>query len=224
MPNNIKLHQMKVKSQTWRKGSIMDTACEEAAFDESEFVEGVAGGRPEAKRPALRLIDGSVGTQPGAGQGTQQLALPLDWKVGGIPAQPPTPGYLRVVRDEEEQAELAALGHGRPHPVAWAAQMSRAVFEVAQGERPANQLRKHIASDQLSTLAIRGTSYARHPAARSAHGMTRLRKVRAVRCCLVAPGIVEASAVIVGAARSHAVALRMESRPQAWLVTAIEFR
>ena len=101
--------------------------------------------------------------------------------------------------------------------------MSRAIFEVALGERPATQLRKHIAADQLTTLAIRGTAYARHPAARSATGMTRLRKIRAVRCCLVAPGTIEASAVVVGAARSHAVALRMESRPGAWLVTAIRF-
>ncbi|MDC3001786.1 Rv3235 family protein [Actinomycetota bacterium] len=116
------------------------------------------------------------------------------------------------------------VGKGRPHPVAWAAQMSRAIFEVALGERPATQLRKHIAPDQLTTLAIRGTAYARHPAARSATGMTRLRKIRAVRCCLVAPGTIEASAVVVGAARSHAVALRMGSRPGTWLVTAIDFR
>ena len=202
----------------------MDTAYEGAEFGESVPAKGATPERSENDRPALRVIDGGAGSGRRTGRDTRQLTLPLDWQVGGIPATPPVPGYLRVVRDEEEQVELAALGHGRPHPVAWAAQMSRAVFEVAQGERPASQLRKHIASDQLSTLAIRGTSYARHPAARSAHGMTRLRKVRAVRCCLVAPGVVEASAVIVGAARSHAVALRMESRPQAWLVTAIEFR
>ncbi|MGA0208983.1 MAG: Rv3235 family protein [Candidatus Nanopelagicales bacterium] len=59
---------------------------------------------------------------------------------------------------------------------------------------------------------------------RSSHGLSRLRQVRAVRCCVVAPGIIEASAVLVGAARSHAVALRMEARPGSWLVTAVDFR
>jgi hypothetical protein len=100
----------------------------------------------------------------------------------------------------------------------------RAIYEVAQGERPAAQLRRHVARDQLATLAIRGTSYARHPAVRHCAGMSRLRQVRAVRCCLVAPGVVEASAVIVGAARSHAVALRLEAAEDSWLVTAVEFR
>lgn len=172
-----------------------------------------------ASRPKLRVIDGQRGSDA-----PQQMALPLRWQVDGVPAAPPKPGYLRVVRDADEQAELAATAHGRPHPVAWTAQVARAIYEVAQGERPAAQLRRHVARDQLATLSIRGTSYARHPATRNSRGMSRLRQVRAVRCCMVAPGIVEASAVIVGAARSHAVALRLEAQPDSWLVTAVEFR
>ena len=179
------------------------------------------GGQPDAPAEPgrLRVIDGGRSNAQG-----KQMALPLTWQVGGIPAAPPLPGYLRVVRDEDERNELATTAEGRPNPVAWTAQMARAVYEVAQGERPASQLRRHVSRDQLATLAIRGLSYARHPAARSAHGMSRLRQVRAVRCCVVAPGIIEASAVLVGAARSHAVALRMEAQPGAWLVTAIDFR
>ena len=177
-----------------------------------------------SRRPRLRVVSGNLATAQKKPASSRQLTLPLQWRTGGIPAHPSTPDYLRVVPDEDEPEELAALANGRPHPVAWAAQMSRAIFEVALGERPATQLREHAAPDQLTTLAIRGTAYARHPAARSATGMTRLRKIRAVRCCLVAPGTIEASAVVVGAARSHAVALRMESRPAAWLVTAIDFR
>jgi hypothetical protein len=180
-------------------------------------------GRPEhdfgPEHVQLRVIEGGRSTVGG-----RQMTLPLDWQVGGLPVTPVAPGYLRVVRDEDERAELATTADGRPHPIAWTAQMARAVFEVAQGERPASQLRRHVAREQLATLAIRGTSYARHPAARSSHGLSRLRQVRAVRCCVVAPGIIEASAVLVGAARSHAVALRMEARPGSWLVTAVDFR
>lgn len=174
---------------------------------------------PKGEAPRLRLIAGGR-----AKSAPQQMALPLTWQVGGVPASPPVPNYLRVIRDADEREELATTADGRPHPIAWTAQIARAVYEVAQGERPASQLRRHVAREQLATLAIRGTSYARHPAARSSHGMSRLRQVRAVRCCLVAPGIIEASAVLVGAARSHAVALRMEARPGSWLVTAIDFR
>jgi len=170
-------------------------------------------------RPALRVLDGGR-----TGDAPRQMALPLQWQVDGMPATPPAPGYLRVVRDADERAELAATAQGRPHPVAWTAQVARVIYEVAQGERPAAQLRRHVARDQLATLAIRGTSYARHPAVRHSRGLSRLRQVRAVRCCLVAPGVIEASAVIVGAARSHAVALRLEAAQESWLVTAIEFR
>jgi hypothetical protein len=167
----------------------------------------------------LRVITGGRAHQP-----HEQMPLPLGWQVGGISAEPSPPGYLRVVRDEDEREELAATAHERPHPIAWTAQIARAIYEVAQGERPASQLRRHVSREQLATLAIRGTSYARHPAARSAHGLSRLRQVRAVRCCVVAPGIIESSAVLVGAARSHAVALRLEARPGSWLVTAVSFR
>ena len=210
----------------------MATAHEELAADIATTRGSMAATRGSAVDTAtqvppvrLRVIEGGrAGSTPGTASTGQQMALPLTWQVGGLPAAPPLPGYLRVVRDDDERAELASTAEGRPHPVAWTAQIARAVYEVAQGERPASQLKRHVAREQLAALSIRGTSYARHPAARSAHGMSRLRQVRAVRCCLVAPGIVEASAVLVGAARSHAVALRMEARPGTWLVTAVDFR
>ena len=194
--------------------AIMTTAFEPAQgpVESAETCE-------EPGRPQLRVINGAR-----TAEGPRQMALPLQWQVDGMPAAPPVPRYLRVVRDADEQAELAASAKGRPHPVAWTAQVARVIYEVAQGERPAAQLRRHVARDQLATLAIRGTSYARHPAVRHSRGLSRLRQVRAVRCCLVAPGVVEASAVIVGAARSHAVALRLEAAEDSWLVTAVEFR
>ena len=40
----------------------------------------------------------------------------------------------------------------------------------------------------------------------------------------VAPGIIEASAVLVGSARSHAIALRMEAIGSQWMLTTIEMR
>ena len=40
----------------------------------------------------------------------------------------------------------------------------------------------------------------------------------------VAPGIIEASAVLVGTARSHAIAMRMEAVGNQWMLTAVEMR
>jgi hypothetical protein len=64
----------------------------------------------------------------------------------------------------------------------------------------------------------------RHPSARAQRGVARLRTVRSVRVCPVAPGIVETSAVLVGADRAQAIAIRLEATNGRWLATAIEMR
>ena len=124
----------------------------------------------------------------------------------------------------DQEDEMATIAIGRPHPALWASRIARAIYEVAQGERPANQLRHHVAREQLTALAIRGRAYARHPAARQAHGITRLRQVTGVQCCVVNADTVEASVVLVGSIRAHAMALRLEAKAGSWLVTAVEFK
>ncbi|MEZ7823036.1 MAG: Rv3235 family protein [Candidatus Nanopelagicales bacterium] len=86
------------------------------------------------------------------------------------------------------------------------------------------QLKRWVSPHQLSLLSLRGQSFSRHPATRTQKGLSRLLKVRGVQAMQVAPGIIEASAVIVGSARSHAIAMRMEVIGNQWLLTAIEMR
>ena len=156
----------------------------------------------------LSLIEG------GLADGPRQLTLPLSWHVApGVPAHPAVPVDI-----------VDSPGDPMPDPVAWTAQITRAIVEVAHGERPPAQLTRWVAKSQLSLLAARGRSFARHPAARSQGSTSRLRRIRGVRCCRVAPGIVEASAVVVGAQRSSAVAIRLQAYRGRWVVTAVEMR
>lgn len=158
-------------------------------------------------RPRLSLIEGGLGSEP------RQLALPLTWQVApGVPAHPSS-GATPIARADS-----------MPDPTAWANQIARAIVEVAHGERPSAQLSKWVTKSQLSALAARGRSFARHPASRSQGSTSRLRRIRGVRCCHVAPGIVEASAVIVGAQRSSAIAFRLQAYRGRWVVTAVEMR
>lgn len=188
--------------------------------------------------PSLTLIPG--------GLPQEQLPLALHWQIApGVPALravPTTelpsepvqsatisavettsstlrglPTHIEVINDE-------GLPTTVPHPIAWASHMARMVFEVGCGERPAAQLNKWVSRESLTILALRGQSYARHPATRAQKGMSRLRKVSGVRAMQVAPGIIEASAVLIGTARSHAVAMRMEAKGNQWVLTAIEMR
>jgi hypothetical protein len=163
----------------------------------------------------LHLVPGLAPAAP------QQLPLALEWEVApGVPAVPPVPVDLRIVGDAPTPEELADL----PDPGRWVSQLARAIAEVSVGERPPAQLTRWVSRSELSRLSLRATYVARHPSARAQRGVTRLRTVRAVRICPVAPGIIEASAVLVGTDRAQAIAIRLEAVGGRWLATAIDLR
>ena len=171
----------------------------------------------KAARPKLRVLPGGSSRT----LRTDQLSLALEWSTApGLAARPPAPGDIRALQPSTTDTNQTEL----PRASEWAARMSRAIYEVSIGERPAAQLSQWVERVVLERINLRGSAMARHPAMRMHQGVSRLRKVRSVRVCTVAPGIVEASAVIVGMERSHAVALRMEITDGRWLVTAIEMR
>jgi len=167
--------------------------------------------RPPRGGPALRLVPGI----PGA----KQLSLEYEWEVApGVPAVPPVPPSLHLVGSGDDEQVDPAL----PDPGKWVAQLARAVAEVAVGERPPGQLTRWVARDELARIARRGVHVSRHPSARAQRGVSRLRSVRAVRVCPVAPGILETSAVLVGGDRAQAIAIRLEAVAGRWLATVIQ--
>lgn len=177
--------------------------------------------RPSAPPPRLRIVRGGAERRGAA----DQLSLPLAWSAApGLPARPPAAGDLRVLDTTPSPAPEPAPEPDLPRAADWAARMARAIYEVSSGERPAAQLSRWVERHLLDRIGQRGSAMARHPSMRIHHGVSRLRKVRSVRVCTVAPGVVEASAVIVGMERSHAMALRMEITDGRWLITAIEMR
>lgn len=162
---------------------------------------------------ALRLIPGMKPNEP------EQLPLALEWEVApGIPAVPPVPPDLRIVGSPEP------VSPPLPDPGRWVSQLARAVAEVSVGERPPGQLTRWVSRTELAKLAARATYVSRHPSARAQRGVARMRTVRAVRVCHVAPGVVETSAVLVGIDRTQAIAIRLEATAGRWLATAIEMR
>lgn len=178
-------------------------------------------GTASASRPVLRVI-ASPTTPERSTRGWQQ-ALPLDWELpGGVPAVPTAPRHLRVVGSPPP---LPAPGR-IPHPGPWMARLAPAIFEVIAGERPVAQLTRWVARDILATLARRHAAARRHPAGRDR--TTQRRTAHSVRIQSVAPGIVEASAVVSTPTRARAIAVRFEavgrdtaSGPR-WLITACE--
>ena len=161
----------------------------------------------------LRLIPGRREPRP------EQLSLAYEWEVApGVPAVPPVPRGLHLVGGDM----ALTLDPTLPDPGPWVARLARAVAEVSVGERPPGQLTRWVARDELARLARRGVHVARHPSARAQRGVARLRTVRAVRVCPVAPGIVETSAVLVGGDRAQAIAIRLEAVDGRWLATVVQ--
>lgn len=142
--------------------------------------------------------------------------LPLEWQVpGGLPATPPPARHLRLVA---EPAPTQA--GGLPAPAPWVARLAPAILEAAAGERPSGQLTRWVTREIRESLARRGAAALRHPAGKDR--APQCRRVRSVRVTSPAPGIVEASAVVIGAVRARAVAIRLEAVRGRWLATAVE--
>jgi hypothetical protein len=171
-------------------------------------------GAEVASRPKLRVI---------AGGKPHQQTLPLEWELpSGLPATPPVSRHLRVVPDAgtTQGAGGTRQGVSLPPPAPWVARLAPAIMEVIAGERPASQLQRWTTREIHETLTRRGAAALRHPAGRDRAAPCRT--VRSVRICPVAPGVVEASAVVIGAERARAIALRLETIRGRWLVTACE--
>ena len=167
------------------------------------------------------------GPHPGAAMSTATTAeqpLPLDWALpSGLPATPARPRHLRLVTPTPDPAgtDVLASGGRLPAPAPWVARLAPAILEVAAGERPPGQLSRWVTADIRETLARRGAAARRHPAGKDLR--PQCRRVRSVRVTSPTPGVIEASAVVIGSSRARAVALRLEAIRGRWLATAVEF-
>jgi hypothetical protein len=100
----------------------------------------------------------------------------------------------------------------------------QASMEVLAGIRPVHQLARRLDPRCLATLQHRASLIRRELARSSSPALARLHKnsvVRSVRVCEVAPGIYEASAVVVDDVRARAVAVRLERSKEVWRVTEL---
>lgn len=103
-----------------------------------------------------------------------------------------------------------------PPAPGFAARVTVAAVEVAQGARPATQLMRHCSPAVFDGLVRRQA----HRAGRL--GACHPVFVRRVRACHIADGIVEAAVIVSVNARVRAIALRLEGVDGRWVITALE--
>lgn len=171
-------------------------------------------------RPALRLVPPIVEAEP------VQLAFEFEYELpSGLPAVPTAPRHLHLVAGGTSTPDQLKAEHdrimGMPEGGKWVARIARAILEVSAGLRPAGQLTRYVARDELARLSSRGTAVRRHPSARGRDDVAQLRAVRSLRLCPISDTVIEASAVLVGAERARAIALRLERQAGNWVVTDV---
>jgi hypothetical protein len=115
---------------------------------------------------------------------------------------------------DELLGRVERLEHLRPHRIV--DHSGQKCFDDVVG----NVRLQQRGADIRETLARRGAAALRHPAGKAR--APQCRRVRSVRVTSPAPGIVEASAVVIGGERARAVALRLEVVRGRWLATAVE--
>ena len=137
------------------------------------------------------------------------------------PTRPIQPAPFRWSRDEalphshslhqEPQRADAPAPCDLPDAQQWAATLARAIIEVVTGARQAPQLRRWLLPELYGAL----TTVHLSPCARSTRPIH-------VRTCSIDAATTEAAVIVSTAARTYALALRLEEYRGRWMMTALE--
>ncbi len=161
-----------------------------------------------------------------------QGALALEFRLpSGVAAIPEPPAQLRLIIDEPAPrpssepddedldrfcARQPSSTSTLPDPKVWIARLSQATVEVLAGVRPLAQLSPWLDERVHQQLAIRVKAASKRQLAPRLQA-----RLRTVRICLPADGIVEASAVVQHGPRCRAMALRLEGLDGRWRCTEL---
>lgn len=108
-----------------------------------------------------------------------------------------------------------------PDPEPLLRNLTVGVLEVLAGAREVDQLARWLTEDAFRALTLRANLATR---ARSARGVRATRPVHAIlslRHSSPADGVIEATLVVAGPARTRAVAIRLEGMDRRWRATSL---
>lgn len=131
--------------------------------------------------------------------------------------------YSTAVRatDPEFFAPQRTVAAELPDPEPLLRNLSLGVLEVLAGARDVEQLARWLTEDAYRKLTVRSNLAAR---ARSARGVAAARPaytLLSLRHSSPADGVIEAVVVVAGAARTRAIAIRLEGMDHRWRATSL---
>jgi hypothetical protein len=136
---------------------------------------------------------------------------------------PPTPGrrHLSVVRTDEFFDRQVTPRSQLPDPAVLIDNLATGVIEVLGGVRDLEQLGRWLSEGVYRHLLRRAVIAARGRAVRGQMPSRPVAAIAARRITFPASNVVEATVILHGAARTRAVAIRLEGMDSRWRATAL---
>lgn len=108
-----------------------------------------------------------------------------------------------------------------PDPDPLLRNLSRGVIEVLAGVREVDQLARWLTEDAFRALVLRSNLATRARSARGVKASRPTHAVLSVHSSTPVDGVVEAVVIVAGAARTRAIAIRLEGMDRRWRATSL---
>ena len=108
-----------------------------------------------------------------------------------------------------------------PDPLPLLRSLTQGALEVLAGVREVEQLARWFTEEAYAALVTRANLSARARSARRVAPRRPVYRILSTRCSAPADGVVEATIVVAGPARTRAVAIRLEGYDRRWRVTTL---
>ncbi|RIX28747.1 Rv3235 family protein [Amnibacterium setariae] len=141
--------------------------------------------------------------------------------MSAVPPQPPARRHLTAVRSDEFFDRQRTPRSELPDPSVLVENLATGVVEVLGGVRDLEQLGRWLSESVYRHLLRRSIIAARGRAVRGQAAARPVAKVAATRITYPAGDVVEATVLLHGAARTRAVAIRLEGMDSRWRATAL---
>lgn len=136
---------------------------------------------------------------------------------------PSTPGAATARRPDIDEyfAPQPTPASKLPAPELLLENLTRSIMEILAGARELEQIMRWVSEDVYRHLLTRVVSSARARAVKGAPAARPAFTIGSIVVCRPRDGVVEATVIVHGRARSRAVAIRLEGLDSRWRATAI---
>lgn len=135
--------------------------------------------------------------------------------------QPARPARSSADERAEFFAPQPTSTQALPDPQPLLRNLTVGVLEVLAGVREIDQLARWLTEEAFRALVLRANLATRARSARGVRASRPVHSILSVHCSSPADGVIEATVIVAGPARTRAVAVRLEGMDRRWRATSL---